>query len=810
MADIRSFFGAKNRKRKTTGTPDEEDRQPARKRRKLAPNASEDAPKDKTAENQENTNTANSTDTTTTTSSSSSSSSACNQDGIPSIASLDIEQQSSEHKQEAKGERKDENEDADYVPNDDEDAIEDDDDEDDDVGELPTNSASSGGAKSRMAQPTPSKPTADKKEATILSKQKEESLRESLKYEVVASAGFTAAKLVEYSVMSGMFEQLTATTKRLEKTELMSRLFRSILRLKGKDAKTLLYAVYLCCNEIAPPFEGLELGIGDSIILKALCESTGRKLRELKAEVQEAGDLGDVAVKCRSKQNTLFKPKPLTMVDVFETFKKIAQTTGTGTQQHKVRSIQRLFVAAKASEARYLCRHLQGKLRIGVNEQTVLAALGRALALHELGIFSAQAKRRKLHKIAELEKAYTGKLKMAVSQLPSYERVIGALIAHGIGELAERCVLTPGIPIKVMLAKPTKGIAEILRRFEGVRFTLEYKYDGERAQIHLLADGTVKIFSRNAEDNTAKFPELPAAVRKFARAGVESFIVDSEVVAFDRAADSILPFSTLMRRKRKNVRAEDVTVSVCIYAFDLLLLNGEPLIEKTFAQRRRALHAAFEPVRGEFCFAHHKDTDEPEEIAEYLSQAVGVGKCEGLMVKTLDVDATYEPSRRSHNWLKCKKDYLEGVGDTLDLVVMGAFHGTGKRTGTFGSYLVGVYSEHDDAYQSCCKVATGFSDEDLQRLTSEMTPHIAAKKPADYEAGYECEVWFEPKAVWELKCADLTISPTHQAAAGLAHEVKGIALRFPRFLNRRADKQPMDATSAQQIAEMYSNQAMLN
>lgn len=400
---------------------------------------------------------------------------------------------------------------------------------------------------------------------------------------------------------------------------------------------------------------------------------------------------------------------------------------------------------------------------------------------------------------------------MAVSQLPSYEMVIGALIEHGIEELHKHCVLTPGIPIKVMLAKPTKGIAEILKRFAGIRFTLEYKYDGERAQIHFLENGTIKIFSRNAEDNTTKFPELLATVMKFKKPSVKSFIIDSEVVAFDRTNNTILPFATLITRKRKNVRAEDVSVTVCIYAFDCLFLNGEPIIAKTFGERRAAMYDAFEPVHGEFCFAHHKDCYEPEEIAEYLNTATTVGKCEGLMVKTLDVDATYEPSRRSHNWLKCKKDYLEGVGDTLDLVVMGAFHGTGKRTGSYGSYLVGVYNDEEDAYQSCCKVATGFSDDDLKSLFAELQPHIVknGKKPSDYEAGYECEVWFEPKKVWELKCADMTISPTHQAGSGLVHEVKGIALRFPRFLNRRDDKPPSDATTATQIAEMYSNQAML-
>jgi len=799
MADIRSFFG---RKRKSSDSNDGGNDGPVIKKRRLCVTKEEEPTSDhkdaRIKDEDENTNTINNQ-------------SNVKQETVPSIASLDIKSTTSTTTK-CKDEDQDEK-DRDYDPKcdaipdvDEYESIEEESDDDDDVDNKPRRKTKGG---LNAVPPTPSAAAA----SSAVSKIKEDSLKESCRYDVAAKAGFDSKKLLPYKAVAELFERLTSTTKRLEKTEMMSRLFRSILLLKPKDAKSLLYAVYLCCNEIAPPYDGLELGIGDSIIMKALCESTGRKLRDIRAEVTETGDLGDVAVKCRSRQNTLFKPKPLTVVNVFETLKKIAMTSGNGTQQEKVRNIQRLFVAANGAEAKYICRHLQGKLRIGVNEQTVLAALGRALAFHRMDIVKHDKKQRRNYQmIADLECEYTAKIKMAVAQLPSYDVMIEALIEHGIDDLLKHCKLTPGIPIKVMLAKPTKGISEILKRFENIRFTLEYKYDGERAQIHLLPNGQIRIFSRNAEDNTSKFPELIDTVNKFKNDGVTSFIIDSEVVAFDRTNNTILPFATLITRKRKNVEKEDVTVTVCIYAFDCLLVNGEPLIEKTFAERRHALYTNFHAVHGEFCFAHHKDTDDPEEIAEYLNQAVGVGKCEGLMVKTLDVDATYEPSRRSHNWLKCKKDYLEGVGDTLDLVVMGAFHGTGKRTGTYGSYLVGCYNDEEDSYQSCCKVATGFKDEDLTSLDKEMKPYLTANggavKPMDYETDFQCEVWFEPTKVWELKCADLTISPRHQAACGLAHEVKGIALRFPRYLNRREDKQPMDATTAQQVFEMYSSQAI--
>jgi len=792
MADIRSFFG---RKRKTADTDDSDEAVgPVTKKRKLA---TKKESKSDCKHSDENSNTANSALSETKGAPSAN-------DEVPSIESLAIKSSAARPKAEQKdtdydpsAEAANEDIDEEYESMEDDPA---DHDEDDDIAADPR-PATKGGPKA--VPPTPS----------VISKIKESSLRESCRYDVAKEAGFSSGGAVGYSVMSSLFEQLASTTKRLEKTEMMSRVFRSMLHLRGHDERSLLYAVYLCCNEIAPPYEGIELGIGDQIIMKALCESTGRKLRDIKKELTDIGDLGDVAVKCRARQNTLFKPKPLTMANVFETFKKIAMTSGSGTQQEKVRNIQRLFVAASGAEAKYICRHLQGKLRIGVNEQTVLAALGRALAFHSMGIVSNDRKQRiDYQKISDLEQQYTANIKMAVAQQPSYEAMVGALINHGIDDLNKHCRLTPGIPIKVMLAKPTKGIAEILKRFEGIRFTLEYKYDGERAQIHLLPNGQIRIFSRNAENNTSKFPELLETVQKFKNDGVSSFIIDSEIVAFDRTENTILPFSTLITRKRKNVSAAEVTVSVCIYAFDCLLVNGQPLIERTFAERRNALYANFSEVAGEFCFAHHTDADDPEEIAEYLNQAVGVGKCEGLMVKTLDVDATYEPSRRSHNWLKCKKDYLDGVGDTLDLVVMGAFHGTGKRTGCFGSYLVGCYNAEEDSVQSTCKVATGFTDDDLRTLDQEMRTLLTAKggsvKPMDYETSLDCAVWFEPKAVWELKCADLTISPVHMAAIGMAHDAKGIALRFPRYLNRREDKQPADATSAQQIYEMYAGQAI--
>ena len=406
-----------------------------------------------------------------------------------------------------------------------------------------------------------------------------------------------------------------------------------------------------------------------------------------------------------------------------------------------------------------------------------------------------------------------GVIKQVYSEMPNYDIIIPALVHHGIDELHKHAQLTAGVPVKPMLAKPTKGISEVLDRFSNCAFTCEFKYDGERAQIHLLEDGTVKIFSRNSEDNTTKYPDIAAIVPRAVKKGqTTSAILDSEAVAVDTKTGAILPFQVLSTRKRKDVSADDVAVKVCIFAFDLLYLNGESYLQKPLGERRAALHSAFEVLPREFEFAIASDAADPEAIQEFLMESIK-GNCEGLMVKTLEVDATYEPSKRSLNWLKVKKDYLAGMGDSCDLVPLGAYYGKGKRTGVYGAYLLACYNPDDETYESVCKIGTGFNDEALQSLHAALKDKVidaprAYYRVPDWAEAQMPDVWFEPCQVWEVLAADLSISPVHMAAAGMVDPSKGIALRFPRFIRLRDDKGVEDATSAEQIADMYNNQAI--
>ena len=408
---------------------------------------------------------------------------------------------------------------------------------------------------------------------------------------------------VPYAALCTTFSLVEMTRKRLEITDHCSLFLRQVLRLTPDD---FLPTVQLMINKLAADYAGIELGIGESLIMKAIGECTGRSLAIIKADQREIGDLGLVAAKSRSNQPTMFKPKALTVRGVHAGLLGIAQVQGHGSQDKKISGIKKLLSAADAdatgkggkgiditenkggpSEAKYIVRFLEGKLRLGLAEKTVLVAVSRAILAHE-----AESSGKKMPSTEQMV-AGENIFKSVYSELPAYEVIIPAMLEHGLAKLPEVCKLQPGIPIKPMLAKPTKSITEVLDRFEGKEFTCEYKYDGERAQIHFVAPDTIhhypgalatlqkdskglsSIFSRNSEDLSKKYPDVLGKLDTWVKNDVKSFVLDCETVAWDTENKKVLPFQQLMTRKRKDVKAEDVKVKVCVYAFDLLFFNGE-------------------------------------------------------------------------------------------------------------------------------------------------------------------------------------------------------------------------------------------
>ncbi|KAL4917140.1 hypothetical protein BDW62DRAFT_87739 [Aspergillus aurantiobrunneus] len=647
---------------------------------------------------------------------------------------------------------------------------------------------------------------------------------------------------VPYAALCTTFSLIEMTTKRLQILAHCSLFLRQVLRLTPQD---FLPTVQLMINKLAADYAGIELGIGESLIMKAIGESTGRSLAVIKADQQEIGDLGLVAAKSRSNQPTMFKPKALTVRGVHEGLLGIAKVQGHGSQDKKISRIKKLLSAADTattgkgskgiditknkggpSEAKYIVRFLEGKLRLGLAEKTVLVALAQAVVSHESALKGEKAP--SAEKLAEGETI----LKTVYSELPAYEVIIPSMLEYGLSDLHEHCKLQPGIPIKPMLAKPTKSITEVLDRFEGKEFTCEYKYDGERAQIHYVAPDQMKkypgaqvtmkkdgaglaaIFSRNSEDLSKKYPDILRKIDTWIKPCVKSFVLDCETVAWDIETKKVLPFQQLMTRKKKDVNPEDVKVKVCVFAFDLLFLNGEPTVKKSLRERRELLHESFQVTEGEFQFAQFGNTNDLDQIQNLLDESVKAS-CEGLMVKMLDTEESgYEPSKRSRNWLKVKKDYLAGVGDSLDLVVLGAYYGRGKRTSVYGAFLLAAYNPSTQTYESICNIGTGFSEAVLEELHQTLSPLTIDRAKPFYSHSTvpkdQPDVWLEPRFVWEVKTADLTLSPRYKAAAddlvGTTGGGKGVSLRFPRFIKSRDDKKPEQATTTRAVTEMYRKQ----
>ena len=720
------------------------------------------------------------------------------------------------------------------------------------------------------------KPKADTKNALakkdISGTTMKESMSVDIPKELESLITWKAGEKVPYAAVVDCFERVSSVSGRLDKENMLARLFRAIILTSPSELEDV---VYLVSNSVAPNFEGLELGVGDSLLVKAICSATGRTKDAVDAAYREEGDLGVVALSSRASQKTLSfaaKPKPLMASHVLEQFRLITRTKGDKAQGRKIDIIKALMIKGIGAEAKYIVRALQGKLRIGTASQTVLVSLAQAFAksiplavsqqmlqdtapaasvsqedggeesgtpvddvsaldVHQL---HARVQEKQPHESRKLQAATAGDqpksrlteeervelsiiaVKRAFSECPSLTMLVQALLTSPMYALYQTCRLVPGLPVAPMLAKPTKAIGEVLRRLAGQAFTMEYKYDGERAQVHLLESGAVKIFSRNSLDDTEKYPDLAQCIHTAKVQGITSCVVDAEVVAWDREKACILPFQVLSTRKRKVEEGEEenTKVKVVLQGFDMLYCNGKSLLQESLRNRRRMLHAAFQHTESFFHFASgqdHVEDGDTTPIETYLQEACG-SMCEGLMVKTLDDNATYEPSKRSLNWLKLKKDYIEGMGvcDSVDLVVIGGYHGRGKRTKVYGAYLMACYDPDRDEFQSVCKVGTGFKEEELSRFTEKMKQHVTLnhRKPFNYNCGeaLEPDDWFDAHVVWELQAADLSKSSVHKGGIGKLEADRGIGLRFPRFIRERDDKKPENATNAEQIVDMYNSQ----
>lgn len=647
----------------------------------------------------------------------------------------------------------------------------------------------------------------------------------SERYDIILDARFMYGESVPFRCLVDAFELVANSKGKNSKNtqkEVMSNLFRSIAILKPDQ---LVKCFYLCVGRLCPEHRGIELGVGNEMLNKAVAKTTGQALKTIKSLDSSIGDLGTVASQGKSSQKNLtsyfskkVKTQPLTIDKVYDSLWKIATLHGNNSVALKEDELTKIMQQADSEEIKYIVRIVQKSLKIGASELTMQSALSRAISLtppnqqfppsilkHDPGIS---------------EDAFEDIVTKAINECPDYDKVIGTLLKYSPGDniknTLNQCRIYPGTPVKPMLAQPTKGIQEILKRFTDIEFTCEYKYDGMRAQIHVLSDRSIKIYSRGSEDMTGMYPDIIQFLGEHLNFdAIQDCIFDSEVVAFDAATNRIKPFQDIQHRSRVNVELASIEVKVCIFPFDVMYLNGKSLCDESLAERRKVLFSVIKEFPGKLQFVEYKNVSLFEDIETLLMESVRIG-CEGLMVKTLNENAIYEPARRSLNWLKLKKDYITDTNgqakmtDSVDLVPIGAYFGTGKRTGVFGSYLLAIYDNENDEYQTICKAGSGFTDEMLQTLFDMLKDQQIPRPLANYRCLHnDVNIWFSPAVVWEIQGADLSISPKHTSAWSKAADNKGISIRFPRFLRSRPDKKPQDSTSPDQILKMFYDQSCI-
>ncbi|KAI0706815.1 hypothetical protein C8T65DRAFT_651542 [Cerioporus squamosus] len=669
---------------------------------------------------------------------------------------------------------------------------------------------------------------------------------------------------VPYSFLAHTLATLSGTRSRIAKLDTLTNALRTICQ---QHPQSLLPALYLLSNSLSPPYSPIELGLGPSIISKAIQHVSGLSSTALKRLYNQTGDPGDVAFEAKSNVRTLI-PHPLLLITgVYDSLLKIAHAKGSGAAKTKQAIVEKLLVAARGEETRFLVRTLGQNLRVGA-VRTVLAALARAMVLTPPPMVTAPiandspfrvsaetlAGVKPLNpkkKVADgardaLNEVYLvaeSLLKRVYVQHPNYDHIVKALLEVGLDGLAEQLPLTVGVPLLPTLGSPTRSLDEIYDRLGFLPFTAEFKYDGQRAQVHASRGENhkpdVRIFSRHLEDMTDKYPDVVSLVQEIFKSSpqTESFIIDAEVVAVDPATGTLKTFQELSNRARKDVKLDEVKVTVCVFAFDIMFLDGQILLERPFRERRNLLRTRFPPYtppqQGAARFDHVKsvESEEGREAVEEFWQTAVNSSSEGLMVKLLDsgeileepnqkkdkprrkpLPATYEPDKRTSAWLKLKKDYVVGLGDSLDLVPIGAWHGNGRKAQWWSPILLAVWDAESQKLVAVCKCMSGFSDafyKSLRERYPEGSDTCSSQpmwQPECDIGGLRPEVYFKPQEVWEIRGADITISPVSVAALGVISQTRGLSLRFPRFMSVREDKGIEDASTPEFLANMYRTQ----
>ena len=576
-----------------------------------------------------------------------------------------------------------------------------------------------------------------------------------------------------FKELAGYYEKLEGVSSRLAMIDIMSEL------LKKAKPEEIGHVVYITQGILAPASEGIEFNMAEKTVAEAIALSTGFTKEEVEKEYKKTGDMGIAAQNIKEKSRLKrMSSKEFTVNEVYDTMRKIAATSGSGSKDAKIKLLANLVAASTPLEAKYIVKYPLDELRLGVGDSTVLEAL------------SIVAKGDRSLK-AELETAY------------NLNSDLGAIAEAAMkGEKATKGFgLTLFKPIRPELAERLPTAEEILERMGG-KAAVDQKYDGFRVQVHKKGN-RVKLFSRRLEDTTSMYPDLVEAVLREIHA--ESAILDGEALAYNEATNEFLPFQATIQRKRKHGLEKKIEeMPLRLFAFDLMYLNGKDMMNEPYHRRREELEKLLTDTKT-IVTAGSIIAKTPKELEDYFQKSIEAG-LEGIIAK--DLNSTYVAGARKFSWIKLKRSYRGELSDTLDLVIVGYYLGRGmRREFNFGGLLCATYNEKKDMFETVSRIGSGFTEKQMVELRDALEKIRSKGKPARVDSLVEPDVWVIPRYIVTIRADEITKSPMH--TCGREDDV-GYALRFPRLVGEkeaiRRDKSIEEATTSNEVVEMYRQQ----
>jgi DNA ligase 1 len=555
---------------------------------------------------------------------------------------------------------------------------------------------------------------------------------------------------MKYSQFVNLYESLGSTTKRLEKTAILAEFLKKL----GNQPEGY---IYLLKGRVFPEYDPREFGISDKLAIKALSKASGESLQNIQKKIRKTGDIGEIAESLfeKRKQSTLFSSK-LTTKKVFDNLQKLVEFEGKGSVNKKLSLISELLNSASGKEAKYIIRTLLNDLRIGAAEGVLRDSITKAFFNDE--------------------KSMTSKIEMAYDLSNDYALVFKSAMKGK--KSIESISITPGRPMKVMLPIKVTELKEAFR-ICGIPAAIEHKYDGFRVLINKDEMGTISLFTRKLDNITKQFPDIVKIAKNKVKG--KSYILDTEVVGYDPKTKNYRPFEAISQRiKRKyDIDKLQKNLPVEINVFDILYHNGKAQESKPFNERRKLLEKIITETKYKIRPSMQFITDDEKKALEFYKQALKTGE-EGIMIKKLD--APYQAGRRVGYMVKLKPEVKD-----LDLVIVGAEYGSGKRGGWLTSYIVAV-KDNENGYLEVGKVASGLKEKENQEgttyeeITNLLKPLIIKEK--------DKEVSVKPKLVVSVTYQNIQKSPSYSS---------GFALRFPRITHYRPDRKPHDITTFSEL-----------